>query len=182
MPLFDFDSNVMRLRLKRLTNIVNGYGFGLNIQDRGTPPALQISSIENNCEAEKSGLIRNGDIILRINNHDVSQCTYDEAIQKLTSTPMNAYASFTVRAPFGYVTRLITTFEEDGQSKTIRITERANRQQQKQQQLANNDDHHQQQQNHITNNSHLTPQSITTTTTTEESKTTMTNQPRTRKG
>lgn len=123
--MMDTDSSVMRLRLKRLAHITEGFGFGLNIQDRGTPPVLQITSLVKECEAQKSGLIRSGDIILRINNVDVSKCTYDEAIQTLASTPMNAFASFTVRAPYGFVTRLVTTFEENGHSKTIRITERA---------------------------------------------------------
>lgn len=123
--IMDTDSSVMRLRLKRFAHITEGFGFGLNIQDRGTPPVLQINSLVKECEAQKSGLIRSGDIILRINNVDVSKCTYDEAIQTLASTPMNAFASFTVRAPYGFVTRLVTTFEENGHSKTIRITERA---------------------------------------------------------
>ncbi|OTF73936.1 nitric oxide synthase-like protein, partial [Euroglyphus maynei] len=109
MTSIDQDSSVMRLRLKRLPNELDkGFGFGINIQDRGTPPVLQISSIENDCEAQKSGLIRDGDIILRINNIDISKCTYDEAIQTLASAPINEYASFIVRAPFGYVTRLVT--------------------------------------------------------------------------
>ena len=71
--------------------------------------------------------VRPGDIILRINNVDVSRCTFDEALQTLASTPVGSYASFIVRAPYGFTTRLVTTFEEDGTPRTIRITERSAR-------------------------------------------------------
>ncbi|KPM09092.1 nitric oxide synthase-like protein 2 [Sarcoptes scabiei] len=122
------DSYFIRLRLKRLPKDDYGFGFGLILQDRGTSPALQIQSLIDGDEAQKSGLIRSGDIILRVNNVDVSRCSFDEAIQTLASQPIGAYASFLVRAPFGYVTRLITTFEENGHSRTVRITERIDRQ------------------------------------------------------
>ena len=121
-------SSAMRLRLKRYDDcLVSGFGFGLEIQDRGSPPVLQIECLAKDCEAEKSGLVRPGDIILRINNVDVSRCTFDEALQTLASTPVGSYASFIVRAPYGFTTRLVTTFEEDGTPRTIRITERTNR-------------------------------------------------------
>lgn len=108
-------------------NLSSGFGFGLVLADRGCPPVLQIDGLAGGeCEAAQSGLVRPGDIILRINNVDVSRCTFDEALQTLASTPVGSYASFIVRAPFGFTTRLVTTFEEDGTPKTLRITERAN--------------------------------------------------------
>lgn len=119
----------MRLRLKRCeaASLASGFGFGLHIQDRGSAPVLQIERLAADCEAERSGLVRPGDIILRINNVDVSRCTFDEALQTLASTPVGSYASFIVRAPYGFTTRLVTTFEEDGTPRTIRITERTTR-------------------------------------------------------
>lgn len=118
-------SSVMRLRLKRTAANSEGFGFGIKIQDRGAPPTLQVVSLVKGCEAEKSGLIRPGDIILRINNVDVASCTYDEAIQTLALMPIGAYVSFVVRVPLGYATRLVTTFDDDGQPRTLRITEKA---------------------------------------------------------
>jgi hypothetical protein len=122
-------SSAMRLRLKRYddSGLVSGFGFGLEIQDRGSPPVLQIAGLARDFDAEKSGLVRPGDIILRINNVDVSRCTFDEALQTLASTPVGSFASFIVRAPYGFTTRLVTTFEEDGTPRTIRVTERTAR-------------------------------------------------------
>ena len=135
-------SSTMRLRLRRQpdqqqqqhqdgtgtiasNSFASGFGFGLVLADRGQPPVLQIDGLAGGgSEAEQSGLVRPGDIILRINNVDVSRCTFDEALQTLASTPVGAYASFIVRAPFGFTTRLVTTFEEDGTPRTLRITER----------------------------------------------------------
>lgn len=142
-------SSTMRLRLRRqaeqdglagnssgssssagnfnYNNLGSGFGFGLVLSDRGCPPVLQIDGLASGeCEAAQSGLVRPGDIILRVNNVDVSRCTFDEALQTLASTPVGSYASFIVRAPFGFTTRLVTTFEEDGTPRTLRITERAN--------------------------------------------------------
>lgn len=108
-------------------NLSSGFGFGLVLVDRGCPPVLQIDGLAGGeCEAAQSGLVRPGDIILRINNVDVSRCTFDEALQTLASTPVGSYASFIVRAPFGFTTRLVTTFDEFGTPKTLRITERTN--------------------------------------------------------
>ena len=118
-------SSVMRLRLKRTEDTLNnGFGFGFKIQDSGSPPALQIVSLVEGSEAEKSGLIRPGDIILTINNVSVDGCTYDEAIQTLALMPIGAYVSFVVRVPLGFATKLVTTFDDNGMPRTLRITER----------------------------------------------------------
>lgn len=125
-------SGVMRLRLRRSpTNETTAssfdFGFGFEVADRGQQPTLQVSKLIADSETERSGLLRVGDIILKVNGVEVAACTFDEALQTLASTPAGAYASFLVRAPFGFSTQLVTTFAEDGTPSTMRITERASR-------------------------------------------------------
>lgn len=140
MDTIDFGINpsgVMRLRLRRrstgnetsrdLNTSTLDFGFGFEIEDRGQPPTLQVARLILDSEAHRSGLLRVGDLILKVNTVEVGSCTFDEALQTLASTPAGAYASFLVRAPFGYATRLVTTFSEDGTPNTLRITERASR-------------------------------------------------------
>lgn len=141
MDTIDFGisaSGVMRLRLRRRATVAEAtqgstsassldFGFGFEIEDRGHAPTLQVSRLIDDSEAQRSGLLRVGDLILKVNTVEVSACTFDEALQTLASTPAGAYASFLVRAPFGYATRLVTTFGDDGTPSTMRITERASR-------------------------------------------------------
>lgn len=112
--------SVIRCRLKR--NEKNGFGF--SVKPRGEAPILMVSELIKNGEAELSGLIRPGDIILKINDIDVSRCSYEYALQVLKAMPFHSYTSFVIRAPLGYTTRLETTFNPDGYPRTVRITER----------------------------------------------------------
>ncbi|XP_054155574.1 nitric oxide synthase, brain-like [Oppia nitens] len=112
--------SIMRCRLK--TGVT---GFGFTVKSRATAPTLSVSELHRNGEAEKSGLIRPGDLILRINDRDVSQCSYSEAYEILLSAQRDSQsASFVVRAPIGYTTRLETTFAADGTPRTVRVTEK----------------------------------------------------------
>jgi hypothetical protein len=114
---------IMRCRLRKCGQ--NGFGF--SVKQRSSAPTLSIGELYRNGEAEKSGLIRPGDIILKVNDTDVSQCSYDEAVGALTSagaTQKDSLVSFVIRAPIGYTTRLETTFSSDGTPKTVRITEK----------------------------------------------------------
>ena len=110
---------VMRCRLRYGTN-----GFGFSVKQRSPAPTLLVTELSRNGEAEKSGLIRPGDIILKINDTDVSQCSYAEAFTTLMSAQRDPFTSFVIRAPIGYTTRLETTFCSDGTPKTLRITEK----------------------------------------------------------
>lgn len=101
-------------------------GFGISVSPRTvSPPTLMISGLAKDGEAESSGLIRPGDIILQINNRDVSRCSYEEALEVLRSAPLGETSRFVLRAPFGYTTHLSTYFAPDGSPRTFRITERA---------------------------------------------------------
>ena len=110
---------IMRCRLRKSPN-----GFGFSVKQRSTAPTLSVGELTRNGEAEKSGLIRPGDIIIRINDIDVSQCSYLEALDALMSIQKDSFTSFVIRAPIGYTTRLETTFASDGTPKTLRITEK----------------------------------------------------------
>jgi nitric-oxide synthase len=111
--------SIMKCRLKKRDN-----GFGFNVKQRSSPPTLLVRELMRKGEAETSGLIRPGDMILKIDDIDVSQCSYDEALKVLMSTQSESLTSFTIRAPIGYTTRLETTFSNDGSPKTLRITEK----------------------------------------------------------
>lgn len=104
---------------------VNGLGFGLVVGKRSdTPPCLMVSCLKPGGEAASSGLIRPGDIILKINEADVSQCPYSDALRNMEGTDGQSELRLVIRAPLGYSTHLQTTFDEEGCPRTYRVTER----------------------------------------------------------
>lgn len=100
-------------------------GFGLIVGKRcDSPPCLMVSCLQPGGEAASSGLIRPGDIILKINGTDVSHCLYAEAVQLLEATNGDTELRLVIRAPLGYSTHLQTTFDQEGCPRTYRVTER----------------------------------------------------------
>jgi len=106
-------------------------GFGLVIEKRSSqPPTLMITDLIQGGEAQTSGLIRPGDIIVKINEIDVSNCSYEAAINVYQSLEKGRMFYFLIRPPFGSRTHLETTFSKDGTPQTYRITEKLDKEHQ----------------------------------------------------
>ena len=100
-------------------------GLGIIVGQRSeVAPTLMVGKLMKNGEADLSGLVRPGDIILQLNDRDVSKCSYEEAVSVFRSLEADTMVRLVLRAPFGYTTRLETSFTVDGQPRTFRITER----------------------------------------------------------
>ena len=100
-------------------------GFGLVVGKRSdTPPCLMVSCLQPGGEAASSGLIRPGDIILKINGTDVSHCLFPDALRNMEATDRDPELGLVIRAPLGYSTHLQTTFDQEGCPRTYRVTER----------------------------------------------------------
>lgn len=100
-------------------------GFGVvAAKHSDTPPCLAVSCLLPGSPAASSGLLRPGDVIVKINAIDVSCCGYAEALSCLQATEQDAELRLLIRAPPGYSTHLETTFDGDGCPRTYRVTER----------------------------------------------------------
>nr|KAG5713275.1 hypothetical protein BaRGS_007802 [Batillaria attramentaria] len=70
----------------------------------------------------KAGLVQVGDIILRLNDINLAEMSYESAVEVLKAVPVDAPVVMLLRGPEGYTTHLETTFLENGMPKTIRVT------------------------------------------------------------
>ena len=102
---------------KRSTN-----GLGIVVEPKSNNCSIVISELIKDGEADKSGLLRPGDTILRVNNKDLNGLPYEQCKQILQDLPIDKEARILLRVPEGYTTRLVTTFSEDGTPKTTRFT------------------------------------------------------------
>lgn len=111
----------IRVKLQKL----EGPSFGLVIARRcDTPPCLYVASLIKDGEAESSGLIRPGDIILEINDIDVSSLPFDGATRIWRDAECNECIHLKIRCAFGYTTHLETTFDGTGTARTYRVTQK----------------------------------------------------------
>lgn len=102
-----------------------GSGFGFRVTaSADSIPSLRVESLVREGEADESGLLRPGDLILQINDQDVSKITYDEARHVLDQAMDQQEIKLLIRAPFGFSTHLETIFDGEGLPKTFRVTER----------------------------------------------------------
>ncbi|GIY63289.1 PDZ domain-containing protein [Caerostris darwini] len=97
-------------------------GLGIVVIPRPQNRGLLIAELSKGSEVAKSGLLRPGDTILKVNNRDVVHLPYEQCLQILQDLPVDQEAEILVRVPGGYTTRLVTTFNEDGVAHTSRIT------------------------------------------------------------
>ncbi|XP_062619237.1 nitric oxide synthase 1-like isoform X1 [Saccostrea cucullata] len=112
------DNNLIRVKLiKRRQD-----GLGFLIRPRKTSPFVSISALVAGGMAEQSGLVQVGDVITRVNEIDISETSYENAVELLKALPIDAPVALLLRGPDGYTTHLETTFLESGVPKTIRVT------------------------------------------------------------
>ncbi|XP_060064662.1 nitric oxide synthase 1-like [Ylistrum balloti] len=109
-----------RIRVKLFKRHEDGLGF--LIKPRTQKPFVAVSALVAGGLAEQSGLVHIGDTVLRVNEIDISERSYDDAVELLKALPVDAPVALILRGPDGYSTHLETTFRENGVPRTIRVT------------------------------------------------------------
>ncbi|XP_071038207.1 nitric oxide synthase-like protein isoform X4 [Parasteatoda tepidariorum] len=97
-------------------------GLGIVVTPRPQHLGLVIAELIRGSEAIKTGLLRPGDQILKVNNKDLEHLPYEQCLHVLQELPVDEEVEILIRVPDGYTTRLVTTFNEEGVSRTTRIT------------------------------------------------------------
>ncbi|KAG2470836.1 NOS1 protein, partial [Polypterus senegalus] len=97
-------------------------GLGFLVKQRVCKPPIIISDLIRGGEAEESGLVQVGDIVLAVNNCPVVDMKYESALEMLKNISPETYVVLILRGPEGFTTHLETTFTGDGRRKTIRVT------------------------------------------------------------
>lgn len=111
-------SNTVRVKLSKSKKD----GFGFLVQRRESKPHVVVSDLIPGGLAVESGLISRGDIVVRLNDTYLTDIDYEKAVFILRSAPIGHTATLLLRAPDGFTTHLVTTFDENGVGKTIRVT------------------------------------------------------------
>nr|CBV37021.3 nitric oxide synthase [Stramonita haemastoma] len=97
-------------------------GLGFLVKQRTEKPLVVVADLVAGGIAEESGLVQVGDIILRLNDINLADMSYESAVEVLKAVPIDAPVVMLLRGPEGYTTHLETTFLENGLPKTIRVT------------------------------------------------------------
>ncbi|XP_071093891.1 nitric oxide synthase-like isoform X1 [Haliotis cracherodii] len=97
-------------------------GLGFLVKQRTSKPYVVVADLVSGGIAEESGLVQVGDVILRINDINLTEMSYESAVEILKAVPTDAPVVLLLRGPEGYSTHLETTFQENGMPKTIRVT------------------------------------------------------------
>lgn len=111
-------ANLIRVKLFKRSED----GLGFLIKPRTQKPYVVISALVSGGMAEQSGLVQVGDVIVRVDDIDLSEMSYEKAVELFKAVPIDAPVVLLLRGPDGYATYLQTTFEESGAPKTTRIT------------------------------------------------------------
>ena len=114
--------NTIRVKLVKRKN----GGVGFLIRERNAKPYVMISDLIVGGVAEASKLVQVGDTILRVNDIDVTDMAYINAVEILKSVPNDIPVVLLLRGPEGYTTHLETTFLENGMARTVRVTQPLN--------------------------------------------------------
>ena len=108
-------SNLIRVKLfKRRTS-----GLGFLVRQRKTKPYALVSDLVVGGCADQSGLVSVGDVILRINDIDVSAMRYESIVDILKSIPEESHLVLLLRGSDH--THLETRFTADGVAQTKRV-------------------------------------------------------------
>lgn len=71
-------------------------GFGFLLRQSDEMPFFTVWEIVKNGSAEKSGKIKKGDIILKVNENDLTTVTYEKGLEILKSIKSGQNAQFTL--------------------------------------------------------------------------------------
>ncbi|KAK3612606.1 hypothetical protein CHS0354_042115 [Potamilus streckersoni] len=98
------------------------YGLGFLVRSCTKNSFVVVSDLISGGSAAESGLVRSGDILIKVNDISLHDKTYKETICILHSIPVNTQIVLLLRCQAGYTTHLETRFGEDGIQRTVRIT------------------------------------------------------------
>ncbi|KAL4224321.1 Nitric oxide synthase [Mactra antiquata] len=111
-------SNVIRVKLLKQKK----YGLGFLVRKRSKTPHVVVSDLVTHGTAAESGLVQVGDIILKVNDINFGELTYDKCLDVLKTLPINNTVVLLLKGPDGYTTHLETRFNQDGTPRTVRVT------------------------------------------------------------
>lgn len=97
-------------------------GLGIVVSPKLQNCGLIIAELIKGSDAVKTGLLRPGDTILKVNNKELENLPYEQCLRCLQELPVEQEVEILVKVPNGYTTRLVTTFSDDGVARTTRIT------------------------------------------------------------
>ncbi|ESO82409.1 hypothetical protein LOTGIDRAFT_134597, partial [Lottia gigantea] len=120
MPAHVENNTANTIRVKLVKQEKGGLGF--LVKQRTNKPLVVVADLVSGGIAEESGLVQVGDVILRINDIDLTDMSYDSCVEILKAVPIDAPVVLLLRGPDGYVTHLETTFQENGMPKSVRVT------------------------------------------------------------
>jgi hypothetical protein len=72
-------------------------GFGFLVRQRDQKPYFSIWEIIKNGAAEHCGKMKRGDIIIKVNNHDLANASYDHGLDILKSVKSGSVAEFVMQ-------------------------------------------------------------------------------------
>ncbi|KAG8182790.1 hypothetical protein JTE90_018663 [Oedothorax gibbosus] len=97
-------------------------GLGIVVSPKHQNSGLIIADLIRGSDAVKTGLLKPGDTILKVNNRYLDNLPYDDCLKCLQELPVEVEVEILVKVPSGYTTRLVTTFSDDGVARTSRVT------------------------------------------------------------
>lgn len=97
-------------------------GLGFAVNERPTKPHVMISEVFLNGPAKETGQIYVGDSILRINDIDVRDMTFDQVADILKNVVVDETVTLFLKGPEGSMTHLETIFLDNGTPRTVRVT------------------------------------------------------------
>ncbi|XP_039248117.2 nitric oxide synthase 1-like isoform X2 [Styela clava] len=98
-------------------------GLGFLVRERRRKPVVIVSDIIEGGAAHDTGLLEVGDVVLKVNSVDLTNVSYQEALYALRAVKPGETATLLLRVRDGFTSRLETTFNHQGQARTVRITE-----------------------------------------------------------
>ncbi|XP_050408838.1 nitric oxide synthase, brain [Patella vulgata] len=114
----DQHANTIRVKLIKQEN----GGLGFLVKQRMNKPFVVVADLVSGGIAEESGLVQVGDVILRINDIDLTDMSYESSVEILKAVPVNAPVVLLLRGPEGFSSHLETTFLENGMPTSARVT------------------------------------------------------------
>ncbi|RMZ93267.1 nitric oxide brain isoform X1, partial [Brachionus plicatilis] len=74
----------------------SGAGLGFLLRQRDQMPFLGVWEILKNESADQSGRIRKGDVILKVNKHDLSSTSYEKGLEIIRSLKADCLVELTL--------------------------------------------------------------------------------------
>ncbi|KAL3869039.1 hypothetical protein ACJMK2_041766 [Sinanodonta woodiana] len=102
------------------------YGLGILVRRCTKNSFVVVSDLIRGSSAEESGLVRSGDTLVKVNNTNLLDKTYEEAIRIIQSIPVNSQVFLQLRCQDGYLAHLEIRLGKDGVKRTVRITKPIN--------------------------------------------------------